>query len=108
MEGAATDDGRRERKSYRRMTELGASEPGSWAGSEIREGIPQQARMHITPSKRWQLNARLRADRAWDLPPVPARSESVRSARASTRTPWLGGHRQVFGRRTRGLRGRIG
>jgi hypothetical protein len=28
----------------RRMTELGASEPGGWAESEIREGIPQQAR----------------------------------------------------------------
>jgi hypothetical protein len=28
----------------RRLTELGASEPGSWAGSEISEGIPQQAR----------------------------------------------------------------
>jgi hypothetical protein len=27
-----------------RMAELGAPEPGSWAGSEISEGIPQQAR----------------------------------------------------------------
>jgi hypothetical protein len=27
-----------------RMTELGAPEPSSWAGSELREGIPQQAR----------------------------------------------------------------
>jgi hypothetical protein len=27
-----------------RMAELGAPEPGSWASSEIREGIPQQAR----------------------------------------------------------------
>lgn len=26
------------------MTELAAPEPGGWAGSEIREGIPQQAR----------------------------------------------------------------
>lgn len=26
------------------MTELGAPDPGVWAGSEIREGIPQQAR----------------------------------------------------------------
>ena len=43
----------------RRMTELGASEPGSWAGSDTGEGIPQQARLHITSSKRWQLNARL-------------------------------------------------
>jgi hypothetical protein len=28
----------------RRMTELAASEPGNWGGSEIKEGIPQQAR----------------------------------------------------------------
>lgn len=27
-----------------RMAELGAPDPGSWAGSEISEGIPQQAR----------------------------------------------------------------
>jgi hypothetical protein len=27
-----------------RMAELGASQPGSWASSEITEGIPQQAR----------------------------------------------------------------
>lgn len=30
-----------------RMAELGASEPGSWASSEIREGIPQQARFLV-------------------------------------------------------------
>lgn len=28
----------------RRMAELGAGDPASWASSEIREGIPQQAR----------------------------------------------------------------
>jgi hypothetical protein len=28
----------------RRMAELGASDPGAWAGSEVREGIAQQAR----------------------------------------------------------------
>jgi hypothetical protein len=30
-----------------RMAELGAPEPGGWASSEIREGIPQQARYLI-------------------------------------------------------------
>jgi hypothetical protein len=54
-----------------RMAELGAPEPGSWASSEISEGIPQQAR-YLVLRRTWA-----KALTPWRDPGVLRRNETL-------------------------------